>query len=506
MGKLARAVLLTIATIAGPLSPAHGQSTLPNIPPPPTIIDRGTPITPLGWFVIGSVGCAAVSPMIATVILGRELTLNEAYRSTFGCFLGPIGWLLADALAPPTITTQIQTQTQIRTSKPPPRQQRTGRGRNFKIPPQGETRFVANELVLEFAPGATAQMRNTLANTLQLTELETQRFELTGRTLSRWRIDGTRSVSATLSAIIRNHPGVSGGWANMVYVGAQTQAPAVQSPPSTASSAQYVVNKLHLLEAHRITSGDDVLVAVIDSKIDTKHPDLTGVVADEYDVVGSPAIAHSHGTAMAGAIAARSKLTGVAPKVKLLAVRAFSGSGESAESTTFNILKSVDWAASKNARIINMSFAGPPDDLLREMLAKANARGIVLIAAVGNAGPRSPPLYPAADAGVIGVTATDVDDKLMPQANRGPQVAVAAPGVEILAVAPDGKYQVTSGTSIAAAHASGVAALLLASKPNLTPAQVRASLTRAATRIPGKRNEIGAGVVDALAVINPSRK
>lgn len=168
--------------------------------------------------------------------------------------------------------------------------------------------------------------------------------------------------------------------------------------------------------------------------------------------------------------------------MKLLAVRAFSGSGESAESTTFNILESVDWAASKNARIINMSFAGPPDDLLREMLAKANARGIVLIAAVGNAGPRSPPLYPAADAGVIGVTATDVDDKLMPQANRGPQVAVAAPVSRFLL-----------GTSIAAAHASGVAALLLASKPNLTPAQVRASLTRAATRIPGKRNEVGAG-------------
>ena len=124
----------------------------------------------------------------------------------------------------------------------------------------------------------------------------------------------------------------------------------------------------------------------------------------------------------------------------------------------------------------------------------------------GGCGKGSPPLYPAADAGVIGVTATDVDDKLMPQANRGPQVAVAAPGVEILAVAPNGTYQVTSGTSIAAAHTSGVAALLLASKPNLTPAQVRASLTRAATRIPGKRNEVGAGVIDALAVINPGRK
>jgi subtilisin family serine protease len=440
--------------------------------------------------------------MIATVILGRELTLNEAYRSTLGCFLGPIGWLLADALVPPTTATQIQ----IQTSKPPPQQQRTGQGRNFKIPPQGEMRFVGNEILLEFGPGATAQMRNALMTTLQLTELETQTFALTGRRLSRMRIDSSQSARATLGRIARNYPGVSGGWLNMVYVGAQTQAPSFQTPSAAAGSAQYVVNKLHLLEAHRITGGDDVLVAVIDSKIDTQHPDLSGVVAEEYDVVGTPASAHSHGTAMAGAIAARSKLVGVAPKVKLLAVRAFSGSGESAESTTFNILKSVDWAASKNARIINMSFAGPADDLLREMLAKANARGIVLIAAVGNAGPRSPPLYPAADAGVIGVTATDVDDKLMPQANRGPQVAVAAPGVEILAVAPDGKYQVTSGTSIAAAHASGVAALLLASKPKLTPAQVRASLIRAASRIPGKRNEVGAGVIDALAAIKPNRK
>lgn len=503
MGKLVGAVLLAIATVAGALAPAYGQATIPNIPPPPTtIIDRGAPITPLGWFVIGSVGCAAVSPMIATVILGRELTLNEAYRSTLGCFLGPIGWLLADALVPPTTTTQIQIQTQ--TSKPPPRQQRTGQGRNFKLPPQGETRFVGNEILLEFGPRATAQMRNALMTTLQLTELETQTFALTGRRLSRMRIDSSQSARTTLGRIAQNYPGVSGGWLNMVYVGAQTQAPSFQTP--SAGSTQYVVNKLHLLEAHRITGGDDVLVAVIDSKIDTQHPDLSGVVAEEYDVVGTPASAHSHGTAMAGAIAARSKLVGVAPKVKLLAVRAFSGSGESAESTTFNILKSVDWAASKNARIINMSFAGPADDLLREMLAKANARGIVLIAAVGNAGPRSPPLYPAADPGVIGVTATDVDDKLMPQANRGAQVAVAAPGVEILAVAPDGKYQVTSGTSIAAAHASGVAALLLASKSNLTPAQVRASLIRAATRIPGKRNEVGAGVIDALAVINPKRK
>lgn len=499
MRKVAGAALLATAIVAATLVPASGQSTIPNNPPPP-IVNRGTPITPLGWYVLGSIGCAAVSPMIASAILGRELTFNEAYRSTFGCVLGPAGWLLADLLAPPTATTQMQPGRQ------PPKQQRTSRGRNFKIPPSGETRFVANEILLEFSPRATAQMRNSLVNTLQLTELETQSFQLTGRRLSRFRIDGTRSVPAMLRLIARNFAGVSGGWANMLYTGAQTQPRAGQSAPSDAGTAQYVVGKLHLQEAHRISSGENVLVAVIDSKIDTQHPDLAGVVDDEFDVIGTPATAHSHGTAMAGAIAAQSRLVGVAPKVRLLAVRAFSGSGESAESTTFNILKSVDWAASKNARIINMSFAGPADDLLREMLVRANARGIVLIAAVGNAGPRSPPLYPAADPAVIGVTATDANDRLMPQANRGPQVAVAAPGVEIIAVAPDGKYQVTSGTSVAAAHASGVAALLLASKPNLTPAQVRSIFLRSASRIAGKRTEVGAGVIDALAVINSARK
>jgi hypothetical protein len=86
MGKFARAVLLAIATVAGALAPAYGQST--NNPPPPTIIDRGTPITPLGWFVMGSIGCAAVSPMIGTVILGRELTLTKPTARPWGASSG----------------------------------------------------------------------------------------------------------------------------------------------------------------------------------------------------------------------------------------------------------------------------------------------------------------------------------------------------------------------------------------------------------------------------------
>src|SRR5207302_1557282 len=91
----------------------------------------------------------------------------------------------------------------------------------------------------------------------------------------------------------------------------------------------------------------------------------------------------------------------------------------------------------------------------------------------GNAGPTSPPLYPAADPSVIAVTATDASDALFSGANRGKYIAVAAPGVDILVPAPDGGYQLTTGTSVAAAEVSGVVALLIERNPRLTPKDVR---------------------------------
>ncbi|MCF8477618.1 MAG: S8 family serine peptidase, partial [Pseudolabrys sp.] len=144
--------------------------------------------------------------------------------------------------------------------------------------------------------------------------------------------------------------------------------------------------------------------------------------------------------------------------------------------------------------------------MLRDMLGKAHARGMVLIAAVGNAGARSPPLYPAADPAVIGVTATDADNKLLALANRGAQVTVAAPGVDILAVAPDDGYGLTSGTSVAAAHVSGVAALLLARDPGLTPDALRRTLVGTAQPIAGKRRDVGAGMVDALGALDSLKR
>jgi len=130
-----------------------------------------------------------------------------------------------------------------------------------------------------------------------------------------------------------------------------------------------------------------------------------------------------------------------------------------------------------------------------------------LIAAVGNAGPNSPPLYPAADPNVIAVTATDSDDRLFRGANRGNYIAVSAPGVDILAPAPDGTYQLTTGTSVAAAEVSGIAALLLERNPSLTPDQVRKILMDTAKDLgaKGRDRDYGAGLVNALKAVESAK-
>ena len=150
-----------------------------------------------------------------------------------------------------------------------------------------------------------------------------------------------------------------------------------------------------------------------------------------------------------------------------------------------------------------MSFAGPYDPMLQLALKKAAERGVILIAAVGNNGPKSPPLYPAADPHVIGVTATDQNDAPYDGANRGAYVAVAAPGVNILAPAPEAAYQLTTGTSVAAAHVSGVAALLLEKHPTADPATILEVLTASAVKLASEQrdDQTGWGLIDPAAAL-----
>jgi subtilisin family serine protease len=276
--------------------------------------------------------------------------------------------------------------------------------------------------------------------------------------------------------------------------------PALKASPQ-ALPYQYVREKLRLDAVHALARGTGIAIAIIDSEIDGTHPEIRGAVGDRYDATGAEGDPHPHGTGIAGAIVARGRLMGVAPGAHILGARAFWGHAGASETTTHNIIKALDWAVRNNVRIINMSFAGPRDPALEHALKAADNRGVVLVAAVGNAGPNAPPLFPAAHPHVIAVTATDAQNRLFADANHGRHVALAAPGVDIVAPAPAGAYQEVTGTSIAAAHVSGVVALMLERNPALSPAAVRKILTASATPL-GPADQYGAGLIDPMAALD----
>jgi subtilisin family serine protease len=403
---------------------------------------------------------------------------------------GPAGPNIPPRVKIKTWTVQPQETLHVQKSKPSGPRQTTPRA-VAGLPPAGERRFVPNEVVIEVAGILSPQAVDALARRHRLTRLESQSFDLTGTTMFRWSIPDGRPVREVIRQLAGDRS-VRTVQPNYQYQ-LQEAAPRPYGDP-----AQYALGKLRLPEAHGLAKGEAVLVAVIDSGIDVAHPDLAGVVAESLDAVGGGG-AHSHGTGIAGVIAAQGRLMGVAPRAKVLAVRAFDPSGSGAQGSTFNILKGLDWSVSKGARVVNMSFAGPKDPALGRALAAAHRKGVVLIAASGNAGAKSPPLFPAADENVIAVSATDAGDKLFEPSNRGNHVAMSAPGVDILAPAPEGAYQVSSGTSFAAAHVSGVAALILERNPGLSPDGLRRVLLATARDLgpKGRDRDFGVGLADA---------
>ena len=360
--------------------------------------------------------------------------------------------------------------------------------------------MVPDEVVIELPKTMTPQAIDALQRRSRLVQVESQTSQLTGTTLYRWRIPDRRSV-ATMIRQLETDTVVTSAQPN--YLFSLQQSEGKSETKAEGDPAQYELAKLHLPQAHAIAKGDNVLVAVIDSGVDIAHPDLAGTVAQSFDAIDTPMTPHKHGTAIAGLIAAHGRLMGAAPGAHLLAIRAFDPAGKTAEGSTFNILKGLDWAVANHARVINMSFAGPADPAIHRNLEAAAKKGVVLIAAAGNAGAKSPPLYPAADPNVIAVTATDADDKLFAPSNRGSYIAVAAPGAQILVAIPDGGYEVSSGTSYSAAEVSGIVALMLERKPNLTPDKVRGILLATARDLGPKGPDVmfGAGLADAYGAI-----
>jgi hypothetical protein len=358
-------------------------------------------------------------------------------------------------------------------------------------------RTVAGEIIAELDSSLSEVRADELARHHGLTRLESQNFPLVGATIGLFRVTDRRPTE-TVSREFATEAGVRSVQPNFRYFLQDQKAALTEGDP-----AQYALAKLRLPLAHTLAHGANVTIAVIDSGIDVKHPELANSIADSFDALGSKEGPHIHGTGIAGAIVAHARLMGSAPEARILAIRAFGTAPNGAESTSFVVLKALDYAAEHGVQIINMSFAGPRDAVIERAIAATAAKGIVLIAASGNGGAKSPPLYPAANPNVIAVSATDAQDRLFAASNRGSHIAISAPGVDIFLPAPDEKYQMTSGTSFSAAYVSGIAALVLERNAALKPEQVRTILTKTARDLgtPGRDDLFGAGEADAYAAV-----
>jgi len=227
-----------------------------------------------------------------------------------------------------------------------------------------------------------------------------------------------------------------------------------------------------LAAVHRASTGREVAIAVIDSGVDAGHPDLQGqVTARENFVDAYPDASEAHGTAVAGIIAARAGngvgIAGIAPDARLMALRAcWERSGAPVLCNSFTLGRALNHALAHDARIINLSLAGPPDRLLQSLLDAALARGIAVVAAIDPR--RADGGFPASHPGVIGVAQAGTAGALAG--------ALRAPGMDVPTCVPGARWGLVSGSSYAAAHVTGLAALLVQLRPGVTPAQLRSHL------------------------------
>ncbi|MES2118262.1 MAG: S8 family serine peptidase [Pseudomonadota bacterium] len=317
------------------------------------------------------------------------------------------------------------------------------------------------------------------------------------------------SEPARIADLLSHDPRVEWAQPVAIYSGMDGAAPPLYP---VQPSARY----WHVAELHRAATGRNVSVAVVDSGIDARHSDLDGQLAlAENFVEGSAYVPESHGTAVAGIIAARGGrqgILGVAPGARLMGLRAcWQPAGQGARCSSFTLGKALNFAILHDARIINLSLSGPPDRLLDRLLDVALARGISVVGAIDPQG--GAPAFPASHRGVIAVAQQGraAPDPHGPQtalpsapAPHGPQAAlpsapapqdgaVLAPGQDVPASLAGGGWRFVSGNSYAAAHVTGMLALLAELRPGADGAQLERLL------VPGTGPN--AATIDACATI-----
>jgi type VII secretion-associated serine protease mycosin len=285
----------------------------------------------------------------------------------------------------------------------------------------------------------------------------------------------------------------------------------------TVREAQWFLRELKIEQAHRISAGAGVTVAVVDTGIEADHPDLAGQVAGGVavgrgDNQGGPLVDDdSHGTAIAGLIAAKgggpNNALGIAPRAKLLSVRT---TATSEGSYANDVAAGIRWAADNGAKVINLSLgSGAPSPTETEAVGYALSKDVVVVAAAGNRDQGADEIDSPADIpGVVAVGSTGRDGSVYRDSAAGPELGVVAPGEQMVTTGSRraGKntgYVVPTGTSEATAVVSGVVALIRSKYPALRAADVVNRLVRTADDLgpPGRDPDSGFGRVNPVRAL-----
>jgi len=269
---------------------------------------------------------------------------------------------------------------------------------------------------------------------------------------------------------------------------------------------QWQSERLEYEEVHKIATGKGIIVAVIDSGVDSNHPDLQGQVLKVIDLIDRDLDGNydpnGHGTHIAGIIAGKKNdfgVTGLSYDAKILPIRVLDQFGEGNDADiAFGIL----WAEQNGADIINLSLGGTKEDpLLRDAIAEVVKKGVIVVAASGNTGDSKDIFYPAANPMVIATASTDLLDKTSFFSTRGDYVDIAAPGSMIRSTTIDNSYKVDSGTSMATPIISATFALLLEKGLSVNESIERLYNTAYDIEEVGKDKLTGYGLVDPLQAL-----
>lgn len=278
------------------------------------------------------------------------------------------------------------------------------------------------------------------------------------------------------------------------------------------SPVGYPLDLTGIAQAHQLTKGAGIKIGMVDTPIDILHRSLDNSKVRRIELIpAGDANNQKHGTAIAGVLISQNPRIGIAPEASLYAVSAFSADPQNPNersSTAGLVAKAIDLCIQENVDILNLSFAGKNDPLVRKMIQKAVGNNIIVVSSAGNNGPKAEPAYPAAFDDVLAVTAVDEQESIFGRANRGSYIDLAAPGVNIFTTSPAGTFDLATGTSMATAHVSGLIALLLSmNRQGVTHALLEQTAIDLGTR--GRDNDYGYGLVNvgrALAALRNSSK